>query len=152
MAAGLALLLYPRNLNKTADELSRRIAALRDDVRGAERTNLQALLLRAAIDESSEASWRLISIVLPELRIVILQGNLPPIADRILTDDLPRFYSAAYWDLNKRILLSLSRLYRSFPNESAIRELHLPDTDAHLVLFGEEEDKRRSSIRPWDWF
>jgi GTPase-associated protein 1 len=152
LAAGLTLLGYPRYFNKTVEELSRRLAALTDDAQGTERINLQAFLLRAAIDEHSAESWRLISMVLPELRVVVLQGSLPSVAHSILTDDLPRFYSAPYWDLNKRIVLSLSRLYKSFPNESALRELRLPVSDVRLVVSGEDEEKRNPFNRLWDWF
>jgi len=110
LAEGLALLRYPRYVNKTVEELSRRIVALSDDAKGTARIDLQAFLLRAAIDEDSAASWRLISMALPELRIAVLQGSLPSAAHSILIHDLPSFYSTGYWDLNKRILLSLSRL------------------------------------------
>ena len=77
-----------------------------------ERTNMQAVLLRAAIDESSAESWRLLSLVLPELRTADPRRKSAAPAHTLLTDDLPRFYSASYWDLNKQILLSLSKLYR----------------------------------------
>jgi len=149
LAEGFALLRYPRNFNKTTGELSRRIVALSDDAQGTERINLQAFLLRAAVDEHSMESWRLIWLVLPELRVIVLQGNLPSVAHSILTDDLPRFYSAAYWDLNKRILLSLSRLYKSFPNETVLSELRLSDSEIRLVVFG--DDKEGQSFF-WDWF
>jgi hypothetical protein len=125
---------------------------LSDDAKGTARIDLQAFLLRAAIDEDSAASWRLISMALPELRIAVLQGSLPSAAHSILIHDLPSFYSAGYWDLNKRILLSLSRLYKNFPNESALRELRLPNADFDLVVSGEDEVKRSSFNRLWDWF
>ncbi len=149
LAEGLALLRYPRNFNKTTGELSRCIVALSDDAQGTARINLLAFLLRAAIDEHSTESWRLISLVLTELRVVVLQGNLPSVAHSMLTDDLPRFYSAAYWDLNKRILLSLSRLYKGFPNETVLSELRLSESEIHLVVFG--DDKERQSFF-WNWF
>ena len=152
MAAGLAILRYPRHLMKMADELSRRISELRDDARQPERTNMQAVLLRAAIDKSSSESWRLLALVLPELRTAILNRSLPSAAHTLLTDDLPQFYSAAYWDLNKQILLSLSKLYRSSPNESALHELGLSPSDVRLVEFGEEHDKRNTRTRLWDWY
>jgi hypothetical protein len=152
LAAAFAVLQYPRHLMKTAEELSHRLSELSDDAQGLERTNMQAVLLRAAIDESSAESWRLLSLVLPELRTAVLHGNLPPAAPTLLTDDLPRFYSAAYWDLNKRVLLSLSKLHRTFPNESVLRELLLSESEMQLVIFGEEENSRRNPLsRLWDW-
>ena len=150
VAAGFAILRYPRNLMKTTDELSRRISELRDDAQQPERSNMQAVLLRAAIDELSPKSWRLLSLVLPELRTTILHGSLPSAAHTLLTDDLPHFYSAAYWDLNKQILLSLSKLYSSSPNESALHELGLSPSEARLIEFGEEREKRKSWTRLWD--
>jgi hypothetical protein len=93
-----------------------------------------------------------LSLVLPELRTAVLHGNLSPAAHTLLTDDLPRFYSAAYWDLNKRVLLSLSKLHRTFPNESVLRELLLSESEMQLVIFGEDENSRRNPlIRLWDW-
>jgi GTPase-associated protein 1, N-terminal domain type 1 len=152
LAVGLALLRFPRQLRKTANEISRCIVELKDDVGEADRTNVQAVLLRAAIDESSSDSWQLISLFLPELRVAVLQGSLPQIAHSVLMDDLPRFRSAAYWDLNKRILLSLSKLHRTFPNEDALRQLHLSESEARLVFFGEDENDVRNPLsRLWDW-
>jgi hypothetical protein len=151
LAAGLWLLGYPRNLNKTAEELSRRINALRDDAQGDKRLNLQASLLRAALDDFSAASWQIIATVLPELRVAVIQGKLPNVAERMLTDDLPRFRYIVYWDLDKRILLSMSKLYKSFPNPAVLHELHLSDLDVQLVVSGEDEEKRNSFTRLWDW-
>jgi hypothetical protein len=152
LAAGLALLRNPRYLGKTTDELSRRLAELQDDVQGAERYNLQAFLLRAAIDESSSGSWSLIRSVLPELRIAVLRGGLPHAAHTMLSNDLPRFYAVGHWDLNKRILMSLSTLYRTCPNENAVRELHLSEDKEQLVLFGKQDDTRNLFVRLLDWF
>jgi hypothetical protein len=150
MAAGLAILRYPSDLVKTADELSRRISQIRDDARQPERINMQAVLLRAAIDESSPASWRLLAFVLPELRTAIVSGSLPSAAHTLLLGYLPHFHSAEFWDLNKRILLSLSKLYESSPNESALHKLGLSPSEARLVEFGEERDKRNSWTRLWN--
>jgi hypothetical protein len=152
LAAAFAILRYPRDLMKTTEELSRRLSELNDDVQETERTNMQAVLLRAAIDESSAESWRLLSFVLPELRAVVIQGGLSNVAHAMLTDDLPRFYSAGYWDLNKRILLSLSKLYKIAPNDDILNELRLSPPEAHLVVFGEEQDRRNPLTSFWDWF
>jgi hypothetical protein len=151
LAAAFAILRYPRHLMKSSNELSHRIVEMTDDAKEPERTNMQAVLLRAAIDESTAESWHLITKVLPELRAVVLQGELPYDAHNMLTDDLPRFYSAGYWDLNKRILLSLSKLYRTFPSESALHELGLSAMETQLITYGEEQDRRNPLTRLWDW-
>ena len=137
---------------KTAADLSRRISELTDDAKGPERTNMQSVLLRAAIDKSSADSWQLISIVLPELRAAILVGELPPTAHALLTNDLPNFYSAAYWDLNEQILLSLAKLYKIFPSEATLHELGVSPTEARLVMHGEEHDRRNPWTGLLDWF
>jgi hypothetical protein len=137
---------------KTAEELSRRLSELNDDAQGVERTNMQAVLLRAAIDESSADSWRLLSLVLSELRAAVIQGGLSNVAHAMLSDDLPSFYSAGYWDLNKRILLSLSKLYKIAPNDNVLNELRLSPSEVHLVVFGEEQDRRNPLTSFWDWF
>jgi hypothetical protein len=123
-----------------SERLEHAILAVRSQQWPRLRINLQAFLLRMAIDEHSEESWRLIALALPELRVVVLLGSLPSVAHSILTDDLPRFSSAPYWDLNRRILLSLSRLYKSFPDGNALRGLRLPDADLQLVVSGEDEE------------
>lgn len=144
LAATFAMLRYPRTLAKTSGELALCLSGLNDDVQGIERSNMQAVLLRAAIDEGSAQSWRLVLIVLPELRAVILQGGLPNIAQKILTDDLPSFYSAGYWDLNKRILLSLSKLFRVAPDEYVLNRLSLSPLELQMVVYGEEYSTRHA--------
>jgi hypothetical protein len=84
----------------------------------------------------------------PELRIAVLRGGLPDTAYGILSNDLPRFYGVARWDLNRRILMCLASLYREFPNDTAVRELHLSEDEVHLVVFG--KSGRQSKI--FDWF
>jgi hypothetical protein len=147
LAKAIQVLRYPRHLNKSAEELYEKLRALPDDAQGPDRADLQAFLLRAAFDNGSSSSWKLIQSVLPELRSLILQDSLPPTAHSILSDDLPRFYSAAYWDLNRRILLGLSKLHKDFP-DATVRDLHLSDGEMNLVLAGEEEERRKSW---WPW-
>jgi hypothetical protein len=140
-AVALAILRYPRSLARSSAEIARRLSELEDDARGDDRTMLQAVLLRSAIDEASTQSWNLISIVLPELRIIIINAGLPRTAESMLVADLPHFYSAGYWDLNKRILLSLSKLYAIAPNNEVLHRLALSQTEMDLVLAGEERPK-----------
>ncbi len=151
LAAGLAILGYPSDLMKTADELSRRLSELKDDAGQPERTNMQAVLLRAAIDELSAASWQLLALVLPELRTAIVNGSLPRAAHDLLLGDLPHFHYTEFWDLNKQILLSLSKLYQSSPNEIALLKMGLSPSEVRLVEFGEEREKRNPWTRLWDW-
>jgi hypothetical protein len=150
-AAALAILRYPQDLAKNSAEIAQRLSELRDDAQGDERTNMQATLLRIAINEESAQSWRLISLVLPELRSKILEGGLPRSADTILSKDLPSFNSAGYWDLNKRILLGLSKLYRVFPNDEALNQLALNPSEQKTVLLGEERSKKYPFSDLWDW-
>ncbi|MFD1987432.1 hypothetical protein ACFSOZ_33990 [Mesorhizobium newzealandense] len=151
LAAALAILRYPRNLANSSTEIAQRLSELHDDAQGDERTNMQAALLRAAVDIESAQSWSLISVVLPELRTTILKGVLPRTADTILSKDLPSFYSAGYWDLNKRILLSLSKLYRVFPNDDALHRLALNPAEQEIVLAGEERSMKYPFAKLWDW-
>ncbi|MGY4309742.1 hypothetical protein ACVIJ6_006985 [Bradyrhizobium sp. USDA 4369] len=150
-AAAISILRYPRYLAKGSEEIAQRLLDMADDVQGDERTTMQAVLLRSAIDEGSTQSWNLISIVLPELRVVIINAGLSRTAELILINDLPHFYSAAYWDLNKRILLSLSKLYAAAANREVLDRLTLTPSEIELVLFGEERSSRNpfSKIFPW---
>jgi hypothetical protein len=150
-AAALSILRYPRYLAKGSAEIAQRLSDMADDAQGDERTTMQAALLRTAIDEGSAQSWNLISIVLPELRVVIINAGLSRTAESMLVSDLPHFYSAGYWDLNKRILLSLSKLYAVAANREVLDRLALTPGEMELVLFGEERSAKNpfSKIFPW---
>ncbi|MCP3476305.1 hypothetical protein NLM33_39490 [Bradyrhizobium sp. CCGUVB1N3] len=150
-AAALSILRYPRYLAKGSTEIAQRLSDMADDAQGDERTTMQAALLRSAIDEGSIQSWNLISIVLPELRVVIINAGLSRTAESMLVNDLPHFYSAGYWDLNKRILLSLSKLYAVAANREVLDRLALTSNEMELVLFGEERNSKNpfSKIFPW---
>jgi hypothetical protein len=76
------------------------------------------------------------------------------VADQHRNDSLthlPRFYSTAYWDLNKRILLSLSKLYAVAANNEVLRRLTLTPAETQLVLYGEELPLQNllSKMFPW---
>ena len=150
-AAALSILRYPRNIAKGSAEIAQRLSQMVDDAQGDERTTMQAALLRIAIDEANAQSWNLISIVLPELRVIIINARLSRTAELLLVNDLPRFYSAPYWDLNKRILLSLSKLYAVAANDKVLRRLSLTPAETQLVLNGEEPPAQNllSKIFPW---
>jgi hypothetical protein len=69
----------------------------------------------------------------------------------MLSSDLPRFNTANYWDINRRVLICLSYLRRRISDADAESALGLSDYDFH-VLFNsaaEEDDSKRS--RFW-WF
>lgn len=152
LAAALFILGYPRNLAKGSAEIARRLSEMVDDAQGDERTTMQAALLRIAIDERSAQSWNLISIVLPELRVVIINAGLSRVAESMLMNDLPHFYSAAYWDLNKRVLMSLSELNLVAPNSQALDRLALTQTEMELVLHGAERHGRGNPLlKFWPW-
>jgi cytochrome c553 len=151
-AVALSILHYPRYLRRNSAEIAQRLSEMADDARGDERTTMQAALLRTAIDEKSAQSWRLISIVLPELRVVIIDAGLSQTAESMLVNDLPHFYSAGYWDLNKRILLSLSRLYAVAANSEVLDRLALTPNEMELVLLGEERRARNPFSKLFPWF
>ena len=150
-AAALSVLGYPRNLAKGSAEIAQRLSDMVDDAQGDERTIMQATLLRTAIDEGSSQSWNLIVLVLPELRVIILRGDLPQIAKSMLNHDLPHFKSAAYWDLDKRILLSLSKLYAASPNNEELHRLALGPAELELVLHKKERPAKHPFAKFWPW-
>jgi hypothetical protein len=148
-AAALSILGYPRNLMKGSAEIAQRLSGMADNAQGTDRTTMRAALLRAAIDEGSAQSWELISIVLPELRVVVINAGLSRTAESMLVRDLPHFYSAGYWDLNKRILLSLSKLNLVAPNSDALHRLALTPAEMQLVLHGQDRPAKSSLLKIW---
>jgi hypothetical protein len=150
-AAALSILRYPRNLAKGSVEIARHLSEIVDDAQGDERTTMQAALLRTAIDEGTAHGWNLISVVLPELRVIVLRGDLPRTAESLLINDLPNFFSAARWDLNKRILMSLSKLYAVEPNNDVLQRLKLGPAEMELVLAGEERPAKNLVAKMWWW-
>lgn len=151
LAAALAILRYPRRLPQRSDELSRRLDGMNDDAEGPDRLNMQAALLRAAIDESSRRSWALVLKVLPQLRPFVVRNELPETAHALLRDDLPHFFTAGSWDLDRRILLSLQSLYDTAPDPSALDSLSLSLADRKTVLH-EEPVLTNSFAKFWDLF
>jgi hypothetical protein len=150
-AAALSILRYPRYLAKGSAEIAKCMSEMVDDAQGDERTTMQAALLRTSIDDGSAESWNLVSIVLPELRVVVISASLPRTAESMLASDLPHFYSAGYWDFNKRILLSLSRLYVDAPNSEILHRLALTPAEIELVLVGEEPSAKSPRLKIWPW-
>lgn len=150
-AAALSILRYPRNITKGSADIAQRLSEIVDDAQGDERTTMQAALLRTAIDEGTARSWNLISIILPELRVIILRGDLPRVAELLLVNDLPKFFSAAWWDLNKRILLSLSKLYAVEPNHEALQRLDLSPAEMEFVIVGEGRPAKKRAATVWWW-
>jgi hypothetical protein len=112
---------------------------------------MQAALLRSAFDEGSADAWKLILLVLPELRSVVISAGLPRAAESLLMNDLPHFYSAGYWDLNKRIHLSLSKLNAAWPDNEVLRNLALAPDELQLVLMGEERRAKNPLALFWPW-
>jgi hypothetical protein len=151
LAKALQLLRYPRNLHKSVDEIDGKLKTIADDAAGSDRMDLHAYLLRLAFDSAAPGSWKIFVAVLPDLRPKIVQESLSPFAHELLTADLPRFYSAHYWDLDKRILLGLSRLYKKHPDDQALRNLCLSQRDLEIVLTGDDDEKRRSPWNPLSW-
>jgi hypothetical protein len=151
LAIGLALLRFPRSTGKPLETWRGALASTRDDVSGEDRIRLQAFLLREALQTKTSATWKLVAAILPELRPMILRGALPNDVHQMMLNDLPKFNTAAYWDLNKRILISLSQLRRTVPDKRALRSLNLSDEDVNTVVHGATEEDERSKSRFW-WF
>ena len=151
LAIGLSLLRFPRNNGKPLEVWAKALASSQDDVLGEDRVRLQAFMLREALEAKTPTTWRLVGTVLPELRTLILGDALPNDVYQMLVNDLPKFNGAAYWDLDKRILLSLSQLRKTTPDEEALGALDLSEEDAHTVMCGEEDEAARSKSGFW-WF
>ena len=151
LAIGLTLLKLPRNTGRSLDVWADALASTRDDVSGETRVRFQAFILRAALQAKIPATWKLVAAVLPELRPIILRSELPDDVYQMLANDLPKFNTAAHWDINKRILIFLSQLRRFLPNEQALHLLNLSGDDANTVIFGAEKEDERSRSRYW-WF
>ena len=124
---------------------------MRDDLYDDNRVRLQAYLLRTALDEGSAGTWKLCAMVLPELRPVILRDGLPDDVHRMLSSDLPRFNTAGYWDLNRRVLVCLSYLRRKTTDIVAERSLGLSDHDLHVLFDGAADEDESKRPRFW-WF
>jgi hypothetical protein len=152
LAIGIKLLRFPKSFGKSPEVWANALATMRDDVSGEDRIRLQAFILSAALQTKMEATWKLVVAVLPELRPVILRGALPDDVQRMLLNDLPRFNTAEFWDINKRILISLSQLRKAAPNEQALESLDLAGNDASTVIYGaeaEEEERSKSFFLRW---
>jgi hypothetical protein len=152
LAAGLVLLRFPKEANRISEFWTELLANAEDDASGEDRVRLHAFLLRAALQEyPSPSTWKLVGLVLPELRPIILSGLLPNDVHSMLSADLPRFSSVAYWDIDRRILMSLSHLRLRFADERSLRELNLTPSEMDTVLFGAQVEAERSKARPWWW-
>ena len=151
LAIGLELLRFPRNTGKQLEVWADALASIQDDVSGEDRVRLQAFVLREAIEAKTPTTWKLVAAVLPELRPRILDDALPNDVFQMLANDLPRFNTAAFWDLNKRILISLSQLRRTMPDDQALAALNLSEEDAHTALHGVDDEEAQSKSRFW-WF
>jgi len=153
LAIAVYLLRFPSNVKYFPQDWVAVLSLMRDDALGEDRTNLQAFLLGVAFQKMSSASWALVATVLPELRPVILQGALPSPSYQMLVHGLPTFHTAAYWDINKRILLGLALLMKSFPEDhGALSALQLSPKEMETVIYGAEQEDERSKSHFWPWF
>jgi hypothetical protein len=147
---GVACLGFPRHAGPRAAEWATVLRSIPDDLHGDDRVRLQAYLLRNAIDEGSAGTWSLCSLVLPELRPVILRGALPDDVYRMLTADLPTFNTAGYWDINRRVLTCLSYLRRRIASSSE-SALGLSEYELHVLFKAADEEDDSKRPRFW-WF
>jgi hypothetical protein len=148
---GVECLGYPRHIGPSAAEWAAILASMLDDLRGDDRVRLQAHLLRSALDEGSAGTWKLCSIVLPELRLIVLRGALPDDVHRMLSSDLPTFNTADYWDINRRVLISLSYLRRTITDNNVESVLGLSEYDQHVLFEGANDEDASKRSRFW-WF
>ncbi|KVE38059.1 hypothetical protein WS68_24615 [Burkholderia sp. TSV86] len=148
---GVAFLGYPRHGSPRAEEWATVLTSLPDDLRGDDRVRLQAYLLRNALDEGSAGTWKLCSVVLPELRTVVLKGALPGDIYRMLSADLPTFNTAGNWDINRRVLICLSYLRRRFADTNVENALGLSEHDLHVLFEGADDEDESKRPRFW-WF
>jgi len=146
---GIVILGYPRRSGPRARNWATMLATMHNDLEGDDRVRFQAYLLRTALDESSTGTWDLCALVLPELRPIILRGALPDDVYRMLSSDLPRFNTANFWDINRRILICLSYLRAVAPNFDAEASLGLSKQEKDVLVNGsaEEEDSKKSWFR-----
>jgi len=151
LTKGLVLLRFPKRSERTADVWAGALSSMSDDVTGDDRTRLHGFLLKEALQTKCQGSWKLAAAVLPELRPIILNGTLPTDVYQMLMNDLPRFNSVGYWDINKRILASLSQLRRSIQDDEALNALNLSRDEMHFVLEGADKEEKRS-MNPFWWF
>lgn len=150
LAKGLSLLRFPVADKWVPEIWVDTLNLANDDVVGEDRVRLQAYLLRVALRNTTAASWRLLSYVLPELRVVILSGSLPSDVYQTLSRELPNFYSASSWDINKRVLLCLSKLKRDFGDDyGVLAAAHLSDSEMRTVLQGEDRQGFKNPF--WLW-
>ncbi|MBE0614116.1 MAG: hypothetical protein IH604_10660 [Burkholderiales bacterium] len=122
-----------------------------DNVAGDARISFYAFLLTVALVQESDASWKLVARSLPAIHEAVMKSSLPEIAYGYLNNELPRFSTAHYWDLNKRILLSLATLRQHFPSGDAAAALNLNSDDTYVLNHGLDEEQERSRTKLW-WF
>jgi hypothetical protein len=124
---------------------------LEDDSSGEARINFYAFLLVAGLTAQSSSSWRLVFAGYPAIREAVVKDQLPSAAYQWLNNELQRFHTAQYWDLDKRIVLSIARLNQTFPHRASFANLHLTKEEASWLASGLEEEDERSKSRFW-WF
>lgn len=151
VASGLVMLGYPRHVGLQAKGWVFVLSSIQDDLRGDDRARFQGYLLQIALSDSEEDSWKLCALVFPDLQKLILTGKLPDDVHEMLLSSLPRYNTASYWDVNRRVLICLSFLRKKVRNADAENALCLSASDREVLITGaaNEEDSKR--FRFW-WF
>ncbi|MET4092915.1 hypothetical protein [Bradyrhizobium sp. S3.5.5] len=129
-------------LNRDASFWANALPRLRPDASELDVLFLYASLLILALDERSPASWKLIELTLPTVRAGVLRGQLPNNVYSLLDRAVPSIRDN--WDLNKRILMALHRLYETNPaTRQELGRAGVWDDDLDIVFYGMPEPPRQ---------
>lgn len=119
------------------------------DASDADTLILYASLLVLALDRSGIGNWNLVVQALPLVRSGVLRGQLPNQAYQTLDRELPRIARDS-WDLNKRILVALHRLYAAIPvSGETLAAAGLLQDDMGVVYHGIRESPKPPSLFWW---
>jgi hypothetical protein len=156
-AEAAALLDYPL-AGDIADVTLRWIASLKrpgEPAEGILRTEFEAYACVLVFRSKLPEAWELLAKTLSDLRLIVLSGELPPHACKLLEAELPSMGGDS-WDLNKRILTGVRELYRTTgTGVDVIASFGLPDEDLAFIFDDRKKKKPdRASILslfwPWD--
>jgi hypothetical protein len=122
-----------------------------DDLRGDQRVIFFSFLIVVALVAADAPNWQLFSKALPEIRGPLLDAHLPASAYNLLNYELPKFRTAQYWDLNKRIILTMAQFARHSPVQADLKALGFSDEDFDVLYNGLQEEENKTSNPYWWW-
>ncbi len=125
------------------------LSNMNHDASDADTLILYASLLVLGLDRSRTGNWNLVVQTLPLLRTNALRGQLPNQAYQTLDRELPRIARDS-WDLNKRMLVALHRLYEAVPvSGDTLAAATLSQDDIDIVYHGIKEAPKLPSLFWW---